>query len=112
MAHGTLRGLGILVGLAALLIAPATASAVNPVSFSPAGDMAIPRDGAGAATLPDGRVLVAGGYLENPGSVYLDSTEFYNPSTNSFSPDPRSPPSAMGGLPSISPWTNSHSPSA
>jgi hypothetical protein len=77
-----------LPALAALLIAPATATADNPVSFSPAGNMAVKRDGPGAALLPDGRVLVAGGYNQNPGSVYLDSTEIYNPSTNSFSPGP------------------------
>jgi hypothetical protein len=80
--------LGIGVALAGLLVAPATASAVNPVSFSPAGDMTTARDGAGAATLPDGRVLVAGGYLGNPIPTYLDSTEFYNPSTNSFNAGP------------------------
>jgi hypothetical protein len=74
--------------LAALLVVPAAASADNPVSFSPGGNMAVKRDAPGAALLPDGRVLVAGGYNQDLGGTYLDSTEFYNPSTNSFSPGP------------------------
>jgi WD40 repeat protein len=77
-----------LSALAALLIAPATAGAVNPVSFSPAGNMAVKRDGPGAALLPDGRVLVVGGY---DNGTYTASTEIYDPSTNSFSPGPPTP---------------------
>jgi N-acetylneuraminic acid mutarotase len=73
-----------------MLIVPAGAGAVNPVSFSPTGNMAVGRDGPGAALLPDGRVLVVGGY-HNPGGVYESSTEIYNPSTNSFSAGPPTP---------------------
>ena len=71
---------------AAALIAPASASAINPVSFSEVGNLGTPRDAPGAARLPDGRVLVAGG--EDKSSNDLDSTEFFNPSTNSFTPGP------------------------
>ena len=90
MTQGRARGLLLLLGLAALLCVPASASAINTVSFSPAGNMAVARDGPGAALLPDGRVLVVGGY-HNPGGVYEASTEIYNPTTNSFSAGPPTP---------------------
>ena len=90
MTRSSLRGAVLLAALTTLLLAPATASAINPVSFSPAGNMAVGRDGPGAALLPDGRVLVVGGY-HNPGGVYESSTEIYNPSTNSFSAGPPTP---------------------
>jgi WD40 repeat protein len=90
LTKGRVRGLLLLFGLAALLCVPASASAINTVSFSPAGNMAVARDGPGAALLPDGRVLVVGGY-HNPGGVYEASTEIYNPSTNSFSAGPPTP---------------------
>ena len=41
------------------------------------------RDDAMAAALPDGRVLVAGGY--NGSSTTLDTAEIFDPKTNSFS---------------------------
>jgi hypothetical protein len=82
----------LLFALAALLALPASAAALNPVTFSPAGDLTVARDGPGAARLPDGRVLVVGGYDDHqPGNNYLASTEFYSPSTNSFSPGPTMP---------------------
>jgi WD40 repeat protein len=64
----------------ALLIAPASAGAVNPVSFSQVGNLTTPRDAPGAALLPDGRVLVAGGYDGDS----LDTAEIFDPKTNSF----------------------------
>jgi large repetitive protein len=87
---GRLRA-GILwfVVVAALLIAPATAGALNQVSFSPGPTMSTGRDYPGAARLPDGRVLVLGGYTT--AGDYLDSTEIYDPATNSFSPGPTMP---------------------
>jgi large repetitive protein len=90
LTQGRARGLLLLFALAALLCVPASASAINTVSFSPAGNMAVGRDGPGAALLPDGRVLVVGGY-HNPGGVYEASTEIYNPSTNSFGAGPPTP---------------------
>jgi WD40 repeat protein len=74
-------GLLSLAIIAALLAVPATASAINPVSFSPVGNLSTPRDAPGAALLPDGRVLVAGGYV---GSNSLDTAEIFDPKTNSF----------------------------
>jgi Kelch motif protein/galactose oxidase-like protein len=69
---------------AALLIAPATAAAVNTVGFTPAGNMTTARDFPGAASLPDGRVLIVGGGL----TTFFDpqtSAEIFDPKTNTFS---------------------------
>jgi hypothetical protein len=52
-------------------------------TFSPTGDMTVPRDYAAAAPLPDGRILVAGGY--NSGGL-LKSAEIFDPATGSYSP--------------------------
>jgi hypothetical protein len=53
-------------------------------SFSSAGigSTEIPRAGAASSPLPDGRVLVAGGYS---GSSLVASAEVFDPTTNSFS---------------------------
>lgn len=51
--------------------------------FSATGSMGANRLNAVAAPLPDGRVLVAGGYS---GSSVLSSAEIYNPVTGTFSP--------------------------
>ncbi len=53
---------------------PATAS------FAPTGSMAVKREGPAAAPLPDGRVLVAGGF----DGANLESAEIFNPATGSF----------------------------
>jgi Kelch motif len=50
--------------------------------------MAVPREEAGVAPLPDGRVLVVGGYSNTDA---VDSTEIFNPATNTFSPGPSLP---------------------
>ena len=62
-----------------------TAEIFNPSTkaFSQVASMHDPRSGAAGALLPDGRVLVAGGYN---GSTYLQTAEIYNPTTNSWSP--------------------------
>jgi hypothetical protein len=70
--------------LVAFLCLPATASAVNPVSFTSVGNLTTARDAPGVARLPDGRVLVAGGYNTTDGN--LDTAEIFDPKTNSFSP--------------------------
>jgi hypothetical protein len=61
-------------------------------TFSPTGNMTVPRGGAAAAPLPDGRVLVAGG-LDSGRRIdftfqfqILSSAEIFDPATGSFSP--------------------------
>src|SRR3954454_10616310 len=66
------------------------ASAAGAGYFSPTGEMSVPRDGAVAAPLPDGRVVVAGGSYHdvdsNPnGGAYLSSAEIFDPATDTFS---------------------------
>jgi hypothetical protein len=64
-----------------------SASALVPGSFSPTGSMTVPRFGAAAAPLPDGRVLVAGGTSGiAPHFVDLRSAEIFHPATGSFAP--------------------------
>jgi hypothetical protein len=50
--------------------------------FTATGSMAVTRFGAMSAPLPDGRILVAGGY----GAGSLSSAEIYDPETGEFSP--------------------------
>jgi Kelch motif len=71
--------------LVALLIAPASASAVNQVTFSRVGDMTIARDYPGVARLHDGKVLVVGGCSGSGGPTCLTSAELFDPATNTFS---------------------------
>jgi hypothetical protein len=75
------RGVIVAVALAVALIAAQAASGAGAGSFAPTGDMAAMREGAAAAPLPDGRVLVAGGY---DGATFLKSAEVFNPATNAF----------------------------
>jgi hypothetical protein len=59
------------------------------------GDLSLGRGGHAAASMGDGRVLVAGGWV-GP-STYTDTTEIFDPSTGEFSPGPRLP-HAVDGL--------------
>jgi hypothetical protein len=63
----------------------ASAEVFSPTTgaFTPVGDMRVPRVRAAAASLRDGRVLVAGG---NDGSNRLSSAEVFNPATGAFTP--------------------------
>jgi hypothetical protein len=64
-----------------------TAQIFDPATntFSPiSGTMTSPRSGALAAPLPDGRVLIAGGYNGTSGG-YVASAETFNPGTGTFS---------------------------
>ena len=84
----TLRKLRLAAGLAVAvgLFVPQAALGVGAGSFGSTGSMGAARYGAVAAPLRDGRVLVAGGYYDDPkGDHYLASAEVFNPATNSFS---------------------------
>jgi hypothetical protein len=83
VAGGFDYGVGVLSS--AEVFDPAT----NSFSSAGIGSMSVPRSGAVAAPLPDGRVLVAGGrYQTTEDTLYprdLSSAEVFDPATNSFS---------------------------
>ncbi|MCK9365151.1 MAG: DUF1566 domain-containing protein [Syntrophales bacterium] len=65
----------------------ATAELYDPASrtFTLTGSMNVPRWGHTATLLPDGKVLIAGGYNYTSGShTNLDSAELYDPATGQF----------------------------
>jgi hypothetical protein len=66
-----------------------SAEVFNPATktFSSAGigSTSIERFDSGAAPLPDGRVLVAGGLVTGPGAGAVASAEVFNPNSNTFS---------------------------
>src|SRR5436309_13685146 len=67
--------------------ATASAELYDPTrgTFSPTGNMTAPRAAHTAILLPDGRVLIAGGSSSlGENSLYLTTTEVYNPSTGTF----------------------------
>jgi len=69
----------------------ATAEIYDPETerFTPAGSMEYPRFKQGAALLPDGRVLIAGGANEMGRQITYSSTEIFDPQTGKFSSGPR-----------------------
>jgi hypothetical protein len=83
----TVRKLRLAAGLALAfgLLVPQAALGAGAGSFASTGSMGAPRYAAVAAPLPDGRVLVAGGYYDDGGDHYLASAEVFNPATNAFS---------------------------
>jgi hypothetical protein len=68
----------------------ATAEIYDPNTgrFTQTGSMAVARYKQGAALLPDGRVLVAGGSNEIGRQITYFSTEIFDPQTGKFSPGP------------------------
>ncbi|HEY6636976.1 MAG TPA: kelch repeat-containing protein [Solirubrobacterales bacterium] len=74
-------GLALVVGL----LVQQAALGAGAGSFGSTGSMGAARYGAVAARLPDGRVLVAGGYYDAGGDHYLASAEVFNAATNAFS---------------------------
>ncbi len=77
VAGGFAGGLGGMYLATAEVYDPAT----NVFSTLP-NSMTTPRSGAVAAPLPDGKVLIAGGF---DGTSYLSSAEIFDPATNTFS---------------------------
>jgi hypothetical protein len=77
---------------------PGPSELYNPVTgtFTPTGTMAIWRYSYTTTLLPDGTVLLAGGYIKGPGStpgsgyteVIVADTEIYDPSTGAFNRGP------------------------
>ncbi len=57
--------------------------------FTQTGSMEVARYKQGAALLPDGRVLIAGGSNEIGRQITYFSTEIFDPRTGKFSPGPR-----------------------
>jgi hypothetical protein len=69
--------------------ASTTGEVYDPVAntWTPAtGAMSHGRDNGEAGLLPDGRVLVAGGYNSNPALTFHTSADLYDPVTNSWAP--------------------------
>jgi hypothetical protein len=55
------------------------------VSFAQAGNLTVERDTSTATRLLDGRVLIVGGYTEQPkGTVWNATAELFDPSTSTF----------------------------
>ena len=65
---------------------PVIDSHPQPGTFAAAGPMSQNRTGHTATPLPDGRVLVAGGYPFGQLNIPLSSAEIFDPSQRTFSP--------------------------
>jgi hypothetical protein len=73
-----------------LLVAPGAAAIFDPVtgSLTSTGSMATARSMHAAALLPDGRVLVIGGYGDSGDRTVARTAELYDPDTGQFTPAP------------------------
>jgi hypothetical protein len=73
--------------LAGFWISPSRANAQSAAVFTRTGDMIAHHAGHTATLLPDGKVLVAGGYTRSPSgsSVVTNTAELYDPTTGAWS---------------------------
>lgn len=73
-----------------LVVGASRAELYDPTTnrFSITGSMTVPRTKFGAALLPDGRVLIAGGQIGGSWGERVSSTEIYDPETGRFSQGP------------------------
>jgi hypothetical protein len=76
-------GLACAVALGLGLLTTAAALGAATGSFSATGSMGTPRNVPSAAALPDGRILLAGGYN---GAAAVTSAEIFGPTSSTFSP--------------------------
>jgi large repetitive protein len=76
-----LQSKGLMVIAAFFLLESATALAQSGGTFTPTGSITIARSGHTATVLPNGKILIAGGYS---GSARLASAELYDPATGTF----------------------------
>jgi len=74
--------LTLMIVVTSAFIAAVPAQAAGIGTWSSTGSMATARTNHSATLLPDGKVLVAGGY---GGSVYLSSAELYDPAVGTWS---------------------------
>jgi hypothetical protein len=80
--RGVTRAAALAIAASVALILPATAGALNQVTFSQVGNLTTPRQYPGTARLPDGQILLVGGY---DGTDDLNTAEIFDPKTNTFS---------------------------
>jgi Kelch motif len=80
---GRVNAVALAVIVGALLV-PSGAIGAGSGSFGPTASLGTPRYGPATAPLPDGRVLVAGGWA-GPGT-FLSTAEVFDPATGTFSP--------------------------
>ncbi|HYL92319.1 MAG TPA: kelch repeat-containing protein [Alphaproteobacteria bacterium] len=73
-----------------LLVGASGAELYDPVTnrFTTTGKMTVPRTKFGAALLPDGRVLIAGGQTGGAWGPKVTSTQIYDPSSGMFTAGP------------------------
>jgi N-acetylneuraminic acid mutarotase len=86
VAAGIIHGPLTVAPSASPSASPSRPTAGAPGTWSPAHQMATPRELHTSTLLRDGRVLVAGGVSGSGASMVLNSAELYNPASGAWSP--------------------------